>query len=515
MFLKKTTRFINLLVDVKKMKIVFVHPRILDNYSHPLGIMYIAAVLEEEGHDVKIIDPGINDSIEKIASATLKEEPDMIGITAVTLQFGKAYDIAKEIKKNSEIPILIGGMHATVKPMDTAKYDCFDYVIVGEGEETTLELFKAIKEGKELKNIKGLIYKKNKKVMYAGPSQLIKDIDKLPIPARHLLPEEAYFAPPKIRAFWSKRTANVMIARGCPFRCIFCSSHLIFGRDVRFRSPEKVIQEIKLLREKYNIDSLKFDDDTFTSSHEWTRKFCKLLKKMKKDLNWNNLKWVCQTRVNSVNPEILKEMKEAGCTEIDFGVESGSPRMLNILKKGITVPQIITAFDAAKKAGILRGATFIVGIPGEKEEDFILTEKLIKRIKADFADVFFAVPFPGTVLAELAKKSGAFHEEDVKPHEWLMNRNTDKPVMSVSMSEKKLIYWRSRLHNINFWRNYAHLIKDPQFIIGGIFVFFKGYRGWVPGIKRVLKTGKFDSFFVTTLYYYRLGLKKSVLESAK
>jgi len=482
-----------------KMKVVFVNPRVTDNYSHPLGILYISAVLKD--YEIKVIDPSLRDSTKDIAKAVLKEHPDVIGFTATTLQFDKAVAIAKELKKIKDKPIIIGGIHSTVLPFETAKSNCFDYIIVGEGEITTSELLKKIKD-KEPK-VKGIVYKKDKWI-FTGYRPLIKNLDKLPFPARHLLPEEAYFAPPKIRAFWANRTINIMISRGCPYRCIFCSSHLMFGRKTRFISPERVIEEIRNLRLKFKIDSLRFDDDTFTVNHKWTIKFCRLLKKLSKELKWK-IKWTCQSRVNTINSKVLKEMKLAGCKEIDFGVESGSPRILKILKKGITVSQIIKAFNLTKKIGILRGATFIIGTPTETEEDLKLTEKLVKKIKPDFADFFFAVPFPNTELAKLAEKYG--YKKSIKFSEWFLTKHTDKPVMSLNMPEERLIYWRSKLHNLNWFRNYSYFIRDPRFIINGIKITLLGYKGWIKGIKRVIKTGKIDSLLVETLHAYRLRLK--------
>lgn len=507
------------------MKVVLINPRMINNYSHPLGILYIAAVLEREGHAVKIIDPSLKDPIENITKSVLKEKPDVIGITAVTLEFNKALAIAKQLKASTDTPIILGGVHATILPKDTAKNECFDYVVVGEGEITVCELLNVIKNKAQLKNssdlehsyfeelqkIKGVIYKKNGKSIFTGLRPLIENIDSLPFPARHLLPEKAYFAPPKMRAYWTNCIANVMVARGCPHGCIFCSSHLMFGRKVRLRSPEKVVEEIKQLRLRFHVDSLRFDDDTFCINPEWTLKLCRLLSDLRKEMNWKDLKWSCNTRVDTITSELLFEMKKAGCKEIDFGIESGSSRVLKILKKGITIPQIIKAFDLTKKYNILTGATFIIGTPGETEDDLRLTERIVKRIKPDAADFYFACPFPETELYKLASQLGVFNKEDVPFNEWLFNKNTDRPIMSVTIPEERLIYWRSRLHNINLWRNYSHFISDPKFIIGGFKIFILGYKGIIPGFKRFIRTKKIDSLLIEPLHYYRLRLKKVLL----
>lgn len=279
----------------------------------------------------------------------------------------------------------------------------------------------------------------------------------------------------------------------------------MFGRKVRFRSPENVIKELKELREKYKTDSVWFADDTFTANPLWAIKLCNMIKEQK----WKNFKWAAQARVNTVNLELLKAMKSAGCVQLDFGVESGSPKVLKILQKDITPEKTIDAFKLAKQVGLLRFGSFIIGTPGEKDEDILLTYNLVKKIKPDYADFFFAVPYPGTELYELAKQRG-FFKDKVGYDKWLLTKHTDKPVMCTDLSEKELIQWRTKLHNLNFFRNYHNLLKNPSFLIFGTTIIFKGISGIIPGIKRFFNTGKIDSIFVEILKEYRLKTKKEL-----
>ncbi len=484
------------------MRVTLINPRRLDTPNHPLGILYVAAMLEQNGYEVTVIDPNFNDSAQKVAKQVLQSSPDYIGFTSTTPQILFALDIARQVKRQADIPIFFGGVHTTILPQEVLKQPCVDFVVVGEGEYATLELCDALKKKKQVKNIKGIGYKDKGDLRFTAPREMIKDLDKLPFPARHLLPSRWYFAPPRIRGVWTKSTATVMASRGCPYRCIYCGSHLMFGRKVRFRSIENVIEELKELRERFRIDSVWFADDTFTINPAYVRQFCAELKK----LGWKDFKWACQARVNTVSYDLLKEMKSAGCVQLDFGVESGSPRILKIMKKEITPEKVTEAFHMAKKAGLLRFASFMIGIPGETEDDLRLTEKLALKIKPDYADFLYTVPFPGTELYDLAKDYGVF-ENMQSYNKWILGKQTDRPVMITTIPEKRLIYWRSRLHNHFFLRNYLTFFKNPQFLIGATKIFLKGSDGLIPGIKRFIQTGKLDSIFIQVLTEYRKKMK--------
>lgn len=485
------------------MRIVLLNPRVLDTPNHPLGILYVAASLEKKGFDVKVIDSNFGESALNIANRILFLNPDVIGISSTTPQFIHAVNIASKIKKTKNIPIIIGGVHPTVLPHEVLKKDCIDFVVIGEGEETFPELCEALTKKRKVKDIRGIGYRLKGKLTFTKPRELIEDLDSIPFPARHLLPSRWYFAPPRIRGVWTKSTATVMASRGCPYRCIYCSSKLMFGRKVRFRSPGNVMEELMHLRKKYKTDAVWFADDTFTVNPEWAKKLCTLIKKQK----WKNFRWACQARVNTVSYDLLKIMKSAGCVQLDFGVESGSPRVLKILKKDITPEKVVNAFKIARKAGLLRFASFMIAIPGETEKDLELTEKLALKIKPDYTDFLFTVPYPGTELYELAKSYNVFGKmEDY--NSWILGKQTDKPVMITTIPEDRLVYWRSRLHNHFFFRNYRTFLRDPRFILGGFRIFFVGIKGLLPGIRRFINTGKIDSIFIQLLAEYRKKMKK-------
>jgi radical SAM superfamily enzyme YgiQ (UPF0313 family) len=487
------------------MKVVLVNPRVLDTPNHPLGILYLAAYLEEAGHQVKVIDPDFGASAASIARDVLATKPDAVGIGSTTPQYLHAIDIAENLKTQSDLPLIMGGVHPTVLPQDVLREKCVDYVVVGEAEETFRELLETLWASDGLKDLKGIGYKEGNRLIFTEKREPIENLDELPFPARHLLPSRWYFAPPRIRGVWTNSTATVMASRGCPYQCIYCSSHLMFGRRVRYRTPKNIMAELRHLRNKYNIDAVWFADDTFTVNSKWVIELCELLKNEK----WEGFCWACQARVNTVSRELLAAMKEAGCVQLDFGVESGSPRILKVLKKNVSPEQIENAFMISKEVGLLRFASYIIGTPGETHKDIQLTYELNQRIQPDYADFFFAVPYPGTELYELAEKHGVF-SKGVSFNEWLLTKHTDKPVMCTDLSEEELIEWRTKLHNSNFWRNYSNLAKSPQFILGGTKMFFKGLGGLRKGLSRFSSTRKVDSIFVEVLKHYRLKTKKEV-----
>jgi radical SAM superfamily enzyme YgiQ (UPF0313 family) len=468
-------------------------------------LLYVAAVLEREKHVVRVLDTQLNENATKVAEDVALLRPDIIGITATTPQITLALAIAGEIKKRLKVPVVLGGVHPTVMPEETLGFDSVDFVVLGEGEETMPELCRRIQDGESVSEVKGIGYKRHGKLRFTSIRPLIEELDDVPFPARHHLRSRWYFAPPRMRGVWTKSTATIITSRGCPFQCLFCSSHLMFGRRVRRRSPENVVEELEHLRHEFGIDSIWFVDDTFTVDQKWVMQFCDLL--IKKGLH--NLVWGCQARADTLEPYTLQLMKQAGCVQVDIGVESGSDRVLKILKKGITVEQIEKAFKICKEAGVQTFASFILGTPGETSEDIKKTEALIDKITPDYSEFFYATPYPGTDLYVLAQKHGVF-DKDIPYHQWLASKQTDKPIMTIGVTQEELIRTRSRLHNKVIWRNYRTMLRRPKFIVGGISIFVGGVSGLPNGFLRFSKTGKIDSILVEVLRKYRERMKNKL-----
>lgn len=486
------------------MRIILIHPRNDNIPSPPLGLLYLASILEKNDHKVIVTDPDIKVSDTEIAKKVLNYSPDLVMFTSTTPQIIRGFNIAKEIKKHSSTPILFGGLHATLLIKEVLKNDFVDFVIFGEGEETIHEFVKHFKDKKSFSKIKGLAYKINGKIKINSSRDLIPNLDVIPFPAWNLLESKWYLTPPRIKGTWAKSTATMITSRGCPYRCIWCSSHLMFGRKVRRRSVRNVIKEIIYLKKNFDIDSVSFSDDTFTVNPKWVMRFCKELKVLK----FKDFKWKCNARVDTVSYSLLKAMKDAGCVELGFGVESGSPRILKILKKGIKLKMTVDAFSLAKKVGLKSFAYLIIGTPGETKEDILLTLKLVKKIRPDHSEVSFATPYPSTELYKMAEKNGTLNKS-ISFDRWLLNRQTDSPIMCSGFSEKELIKYRSLIHNRTIFNTYLTLVKDPRFMLNCIYIMFKGKSGFINGLRRFTKTGKIDQIPVEVLAAYRNKMKEN------
>ncbi len=372
----------------------------------PLGLAYIAAVLEKNGFAVKITDMPVEGITEEQLASILKEfKPSIVGITATTPTIGYSARLAAFCKKElPDVLVVVGGPHATAVPEQVASDKNVDIVVRGEGEYSFLEIAEAVKGGKELSGIKGISYKDGKNAVHNGPRPLIENLDELPLPARHLLPMKKYFYVDA--KAWPMTT--IFTSRGCPGMCLYCSAHLTFGRGFRARSAKNVVDEVEQLV-KEGFREIHFLDDTFTLDRKRAVEICDEIKR-------RGLKfiWCCPNgvRVNAVDAELLKKMKDAGCYSLAFGFESGNQQVLNNVKKGITLEQSRNAIRMAKAAGIETWGFFMMGLPGETEQTVRDTIDFAKELDPDIAKFHITIPLPGTELFELWKKEGVIKTED-------------------------------------------------------------------------------------------------------
>ncbi len=373
----------------------------------PLGLAYLAGYVRSEGYKVKIIDgPASELSTEDIVERIKKDKPKMVGITSITLTFFRAVKLAEAIKKNvPETLVIAGGQHVTIMA-DQVFEDCksFDLLVIGEGELTLTEILENNRRGtleQNKPNIKGISYlDKNGKIVTTAPREVIKDVDSLPMAAWDLLPIKKYRPLPN--NYKRLPALSMMTSRGCPFKCTFCSASAVFGKNIRMRSAKKIIEEIKYLIERYGIKEISFWDDTFTVNRKRMTEFCNLIITEKIDLTWG-----CYARVNTVDFELLKMMKKAGCWSVFYGYEAGSKVLLDNIKKGVTLDQIRKANQWTKDAGIEIRGSFMIALPGETPELAEQTIKFAIELDPDYAQFSITTPYPGTVLYDEAPKYGA------------------------------------------------------------------------------------------------------------
>jgi len=283
-----------------------------------------------------------------------------------------------------------------------------DYALLGEGERATVELVNQISSGKDepksLAKIAGIAYRDKKHTMKT-PSSFISDLDEVPLPARHLLPMSLYHR--RIEFLTAEPVDTMNVIRGCPFNCTYCDVKRLWGRTCRGFSPKRVVEEIAHLVKEYSTKGIYFVGDNFTINSRRTEETCRLIKEQKLDIEW-----ICDTRVDLISRTMLKEMKSAGCRTIWFGVESGSPRILEKVNRGITVEQASHAFKMCREEGINTACSFMLGTPGETAIDMKATFNLAKRLNADWCQFNIFIAYPGSPLYDEIMQSRLYDRLD-------------------------------------------------------------------------------------------------------
>jgi anaerobic magnesium-protoporphyrin IX monomethyl ester cyclase len=387
----------------------------------PLGLAYLAAVLEKEGVDVKILDNYLfNMSTSFIEHYLLSYKPDIVGITCGTATYQTTMQTARTVKQAlPSVPVVVGGPHPTLRPREMLTHEEIDVVVVGEGEYTFRELVLHSSKIENLADVSGLFYRNRKGEIVSAPGRpFIKNLDELPFPARHLLPMESY--PNRAEFLDVKPIYSINTSRGCPFGCVFCSVRMIWGRSYRSFSPARIVDEIELLIDKYKAKGIYFREDNFTVDAKRVTGICDEMKRRGIDIQW-----VCESRVDLVSRELLEKMHKAGCRAMWFGPESGSQRVLNLLKKGITIEQTKKAFDICKKVGIRAGASFMMGIPGERIEEMYQTLELADQIDADWCWFNIYLGIPGSELYEKVVRENLYERIDEDGFAWVRTETFD------------------------------------------------------------------------------------------
>ena len=424
--------------------------------SAPLNLACLAAYLRKKRPDIRlsIIDAeALNYSYQDTVGEALLHKPNIVGVTTTTPSFDV---ISKLVIRLHEalpgIPIILGGPHATGSPETTIEVPGVTAAVIGEGEETFLEIVEAVENNRPFASISGIAYKNSEgSLMVTKPREPIKDLDVLPLPARDLLPMRLYYSPPT-KSLGGNRTANIIASRGCPFRCTYCLSDMMWPGACRSRSIDKVIEEIEECVTKYNCNEINFNDDLFTADKKRVKEFCRKIieKKIK-------IRWIAMSRADYISSEILALMQEAGCKKIAMGLESGSMEVLKCMNKKIDLQMSIEAVSMIKKSGMAVGVSFVLGHIGETGQTIKETIEFAKQLNPDTVAFFQASPYPGTEFYRMAKESN-YIRKDAQWQDYAIVSNRPSVVNLPGLSAEDIHDWVTYAYR-SFYLNPGYILS--------------------------------------------------------
>ena len=359
---------------------------------------YIASALRAEGHEVEILDLLLSRTTpDKIERRMLRFRPQLVGITSVTLNHHIANSIGEVVRKcDGNVRIAMGGPHVSFEIEGSFRdLPALDYIGIGEGEHTMIELARSLEGKLDVRDVRGLALRFEGGIVRTAPRPLEDDLDRLPVPARDLVPLARYLA------FDSH--ASVVTSRGCPYECVFCSAPAWTGRSVRYRTPSLCVDEIEGLA-AHGFTEITIEDDLFTLYRKHFMAVCDELVRRDTGIRWNAF-----SRVDTISPEIVETMARAGCQAICFGVESGSQEVLDLVKKRSSLDKVKEAMRMTQEVGISALASFIIGLPGETEETLRKTVEFANELHQEFGSLYgfhILSPFPGTEVRDKARDYG-------------------------------------------------------------------------------------------------------------
>lgn len=378
----------------------------------PFNLLTLAAVARQNGADVRLADYAVSPYSASALQNLLREFPaDLAGFSCMTQDIHVAAEVAGTIKEIHPQTITVaGGVHPSVLPERTLEeFDSFDLVVAGEGERTVAEIIKRMVAEEEIKGVAGTVRRKqNGQIITEQARSFMQELDEVPLPARDLAPMEIYLNRTSTPGISGKvvRVGTIFSARGCPYNCTFCSGWQTCGKKPRLVPSDRIAEEIEQLVNKWGVRHITIKDDTFTIDREKTIEIGQMMDDAK-------VTWDCKTRINVVDEQLLREMKRLGCVRLHLGVESGSDRVLKLIRKNTTVEQIERAFAITRELGFERTSYFIIGShPSETYDEFLQSRALCKKIKPDYAVFSVIVPYPGTEVYDLMKMSGQILSED-------------------------------------------------------------------------------------------------------
>jgi len=450
------------------MKVLLINPSIRE-WSRPnvapLGLMYIASVLRDSGHEVEIMDINAfrwdHDEVEERIS---KADFDLVGIGAIVTVYKYVKWLVSVLKKyHPGRKIIVGGSVGTSIPRIVLEKAGADICCIGEGEVTAREVVECLQRGGDLSKVDGIWYRaEDGSIQQTPPRAPIADLDSIPFPAWDLVPMDIYLRNPvgaPNRNKWidgsvgedTVLSMNLSATRGCPYQCIYCY-HDFMGQKYRHRSPGNIIAEMKELRDRYEVPYFHFVDDEFCLKKNFVFEFCEgVVKEFGKTVTWG-----CSGRVNLMTEEMIRTMSMSGCVLLAYGIESGSQKMLDIMKKKVTVEQAKEAIGLTIKHIGWADCSFIVGLPGETRETAQETVDFCKETGLKPEVIFFATPYPGTELYDIALRDGKIKDEE----QYILNLGEQGEEVRVNfthMSDEELVeVQESMISELDAWNKIKH-----------------------------------------------------------
>jgi radical SAM superfamily enzyme YgiQ (UPF0313 family) len=431
----------------------------------PQGLAYVAGALLDAGFDVEVLDAlALKYTADDLRRELARRRPGLIGISCNTPLALRSFEAARVTAEAvPDAKIVMGGPHPSLFPEQVLRENPdVDFCVVGEGERTTVELARAVAGGGDgdLSSIDGLVWR-NGEIFTNAPRAYIGDLSSVPVPPYHLFPMELYRPTPM--TYRRLPTHSLITSRGCPYRCAFCSKS-VHGSRFRAMSPERVMKEIHVLVGRYGAKGLVFYDDTLLVDRARVNRLCDLMIAERLGLDW-----ACLARVNLLDEEILRKMKAAGCWQISLGLESGNQDLLDLIRKDITIDQIREAVALMHKVGLQIRASFMLALPGETYEKARRTVAFAKSLGLELASFCITIPYPGTALYDIAKRSGRLRE-DADWTNWNLLNIEDLVFVPEGMDEGEIVRlykhaWRSFYFSPStIWRN-LKTVKGPSDII--------------------------------------------------
>jgi anaerobic magnesium-protoporphyrin IX monomethyl ester cyclase len=437
----------------------------------PLSLAYVAGILEQYACTVKLIDAS---SFNLSKEETLKEikafNPDFLGFSVITIDFHNTLGWIAYLKQNIKVPVIIGGIQLSLYPHETMSHESIDYGVIGEAEETLPELVRCLLKGGDISQVKGVCYRKHTQIVVNETRPAFAELDKVPFPARHLLPNATYYS-----LISSKRNFTAMITtRGCPFSCIFCDNQSV---PYRVRSPKNIVDEIEQCYKEFDIREIDIFDALFSVSEDRVIEICRELRRREIKISWS-----FRTRVDLITERMLDELKEAGCARIYYGIESGDPQILRAINKNVDLETIERIICLTKKKGIRTFGYFMVGNLGETKESIQKTLNLMLRLPLDYIQVspVFAPP-RSSLYAMVMKETGVDYWREYSLD---ISKETPPPRFGTGLSDKEI--------NRFVRQCYLRFYLRPAYIMKAIIRF----RSWAEVVRsfRALRDMVFHSY---------------------